>query len=257
MMKKQLPHRLQLIMRDGEPWFVEERGLQRLELSLHEMQPGQHIQQVGRLVSAARKMLFHARMRTDEEVMVKLGLAAEDGTVSVKHPDEIEQGLFENWVRPLAHTYGLLDPRSSAARFLWAHQTAMAWAATTASSDPAEAEKFRERLMECIWSLADAWYYWRVEAEDTHAAAWQAEESRKNRVSGPEARKAKEECRKAVVYKQAGPQIKGGETPKEIADFHFNSINVALGKAELPKFSSRESLKRTLGKWWPMKTRKP
>jgi hypothetical protein len=254
-MTKKPPYVWKIEERQGEQWLVEERGLQRLELSLHKSQPGEHLRQVGRLVSAARTMLSHAGIPTDEEAMVKLGLEVEDG--AVKHPAEIELGLFENWVSPLVCTFGHLHPITSAARFLWARQTAAAWTATTAPSDPAEAEKFHDRLMECTWSLADAWYYWRVEAENTNAAAWQAEESRKNRVSGPEARKAKEECRKAVVYKQVGQHIRGGVSPHNIAESHFDSINVALGKAELPKFSSRGALKRALGKWWPMKTRKP
>jgi hypothetical protein len=256
-MTKKLPHRLQLIMRDGEPWFVEERGLQRLELSLHELQPGQHLQQVRRLVSAARTMLFHAGMRTDEEVMIKLGLAAEDGTVSAEHPAEIERVLFENWVMPLVNDFGLLDPRSSAARFLWAYQAAAAWTAATAPTDPTEAEKFHAHLMECTWSLADAWYYWRVEAENTNAAAWQAEESRRNRVSGPEARKTEKVRRRAVVEKQVVRHIRDGMSPENIAESHFGSINAALAQDKLSEFSSRESLKRALGEWWPMKTRKP
>ena len=111
--------------------------------------------------------------------------------------------------------------------------------------------------MTCIWSLADAWYYWRVEAEDTNAAAWQAEESRKNRVSGPEARKTEKVRRRAVVEKQVGQRIRDGMSPHNIAESHFGSINAALALDKLSEFSSRGALKRALGKWWPMKTRKP
>src|SRR4051812_17377798 len=123
-MTKKLPYVGKIEERQGEQWLIQQYGTQTLELSLHEMQPAQYLQEVGRLVSAARTMLFHAGIPTDKEVMVTLGLAAEDGTASVKHPAEIEQGLFENWVGPLMCTYGHLGPKASAARFLWAHQTA-------------------------------------------------------------------------------------------------------------------------------------